>query len=357
MRTLLLSATIVALAAVALFPLGHRALERRRQATRLDRLERNLTRVPRIATVDLATRIDRLEPVLASWQDVGGCGVGGGPSAGGGGVKWIGRSVTGGLVGLECITSSAFTEDGTAITMNLRPSTELANKWILGANVPFNLKLHDVDVYGDPKTAFLPGWGDISFDVTYKLGLTNSSRITASLTTPTGSYDAVREGVVLPQQAQLGSGQFAAAITFEHTFDKIWGMILVGGNVASPLAGRTGPSTDFTLNPDAAETGANSIGDYRASSASAYAYVGYLWGPFVPHAGFTFTGKYEQDRERWELLETQSLLTGTFHLGVEWASDYVALLLAGNMTVSIDRLADNGVEAWTLALGATTSVF
>jgi len=353
LRIFLLTVTVAGLVAAAIYPLAHRQIERRHQTNRLDQLVGRVDDITQVNGIDLATRLDRLEPVLASWQDVGGCGVGGGPSAGGGGVKWVGRSVTGGLVGFECITSTAVTDDSQSLTMNFRPSTELFNKWIIGANAPFNLKFHDVDVYGEQKKAMLPGWGDVSFDVTYKLGLTNASRITASLTTPTGSYDAVREGVVLPQQAQLGSGQFATAITFEHTIDKMWGMILVGGNLATPIAGRTGPSTDFTANPEKAETGANSIGDYRASSASAYAYVGYLWGPFVPHAGFTLNGKYEKDRERWEVIEDQSLINGTFHLGIEWASDYVAILLAGNTSLSIQ----NGLESWTLAICATTSVF
>ncbi len=369
-RSAVVATVVAGLVGVAVAPSVDRLLERRRQAERLERIAARSVDLGRVETTDLATRVARLAPVLASWQDVGGCGVGGAPGVAGGRVKWIGRSVTGGRVDFECITSAAFVDNGQTLTVNFRPSTELANKWILGADLPFLIKLQEVAVNESERHATLAGLGDPSFDVTYKLGLANASRVTLSLTVPVcpnssrrtssclaGAYDAVRQGVILPQQAQLGTGQLAAALTFERTFDELWGMILVGGNLATPVAGRTGPSADFVADPERARTGANSVGDYRASSVSAYAYVGYLWGPFVPHAGFTLNGRYEKDRERFEVLERQSLLTGTLHLGLEWASDYVALLLAANMAVSLDELADNGVESWTLAFGATTSLF
>ncbi|OGQ90849.1 MAG: hypothetical protein A2289_06565 [Deltaproteobacteria bacterium RIFOXYA12_FULL_58_15] len=284
---------------------------------------------------ELSSRIHHLQPLLASWRSVGGCGVGGGgASSSAGGVKWVGRSVSGGLVGFECMSSATVLDGGHAFVINTRPSADLFDKWTVGANAPFLYKVQEVDVFGEKKTAKIPGWGDVSFDVTRKLGLTNSSRLTLSVALPSGSYDAVRQGVVLPQVAQLGAGKVSGSLTFEHTFDKIWGLILVGGNV-----GYGG--------------GENSIGDYRSPSGSAYAYTGYLLGPFVPSVGLSLAAKTERDRERREVLDHQSLYTANLSLGLEWSSDYVAFLLAGSTGLS----PDNGLESWTVALGATTSLF
>jgi hypothetical protein len=110
MRQLLLGVTAAGLLAAGLYPLAHRVVERSRQMARVDRLQ--FPGRIGVATVGLGGRVERLEPVLASWQDVGGCGVGGGPGAVRGGVRWIGRNVTGGLVGFEAITSAAFIDNG-----------------------------------------------------------------------------------------------------------------------------------------------------------------------------------------------------------------------------------------------------
>jgi len=44
-----------------------------------------------------------LEPFLATWSIVGGCGVGASSGAAGGGIQWVGRGVTGGLLSIETI--------------------------------------------------------------------------------------------------------------------------------------------------------------------------------------------------------------------------------------------------------------
>lgn len=337
----LFTATVVAAIGVLLSPLLDRQLTRIEQRATLAQLavaarERPTPVGSAVACTppEVLARLDRLEPTLAVWESIGGCGVGGGPSSAAGGVKWIGRSVTGGLFGVECITSVSILDGGYATVINMRPSTELFDKLVLGASVPFVIKVQDVDVLGETKTAVLPGWGDISFDVTYKLGLTNSSRLTLAVATPTGAHNSVRQGVVMPQQAQLGAGNFSGSLTFEHSADKMWGMLLTG--VSASYGG-----------------GENSIGDYRAPGVSAYLYGGYLLGPFVPSVGISFSLKAERDRERRIVLADQSLATAALSLGVEWASDYIAVLLAASANMSLD----NGVESWTLGLGGTTSLF
>src|SRR5207244_239122 len=79
----------IALAALALVPA-------------LDRLRARRSVVAPAATIvpalTLAVRLPVQAP-LASWATVGGCGAGGGSaSAPGGGIQWVGRHVTGGLV-------------------------------------------------------------------------------------------------------------------------------------------------------------------------------------------------------------------------------------------------------------------
>src|SRR5947207_1617943 len=100
-RLLVRSATWLvagAFGALALYQPVTRHLAERRAAARLNALEAKLgSKTDAEAPIDPAIwlRVQRLGPLLASWETIGGCGAG---STGGAGVvKWIGRSTTGGL--------------------------------------------------------------------------------------------------------------------------------------------------------------------------------------------------------------------------------------------------------------------
>jgi hypothetical protein len=334
----------LALCAVALVPLGDRLLARRHaaEAVRAAREHLGSSRdgdgLRHVACQPCAEELLRLRTTaatLASWGNVGGCGVGGGASSStAGGAKWIGRGVTGGRFDLQCLTSESFMPlRGYFTGVNTRIATgRLFEKWVLGVNVPILYKRRDVEVLGVQKTATIPGFGDIGLEVTRKLGITNSSLVTLMLSAPTGAYDAQRAGIVLPQQLQLGSGVLGATGLFEHTFDRDWGLIVAGGTFT--YGGWT-----------------NGIGDYRAPSFAGYTYLGYTLGPFVPSAGVTLLAKVGHDRERQRDLD-DALFISMFSLAVEWSIDWLAVLLSGTLPVSY-----HGVEGGTITLGVSTSVF
>lgn len=272
-------------------------------------------------------------PLLASWGNIGGCGVGGGASATGG-VKWIGRGVTGGLVDLQCIESvNSYPDGGYQSILNTRLGTTLWYKWAVAANLPFRYGVQDLEVFGETRAAYLPGFGDLGLELTRKLGITNASSLTLSLGFPTGSYDAVRKGVILPQRMQLGTGALSGSLVFEHTRDEDWGLMVFGGSLS--YAGWE-----------------NGVGDRWGSSASAYAYAGYLLGPLVPSVGLTLTGKLSGDQERYVRVADQPMGLATVNLATEWSSDWLAVLLSAALPFSL-----SGLESWTVALGVQTSLF
>src|SRR6266516_3718512 len=87
------------LGALSLYPSTLRQLAGHRVARRLDAIETRErrshgSRAPLAPEISL--RVQRLAPLLASWETIGGCGAGGTGGAGVG-VKWIGRNTTGGL--------------------------------------------------------------------------------------------------------------------------------------------------------------------------------------------------------------------------------------------------------------------
>jgi hypothetical protein len=342
---LAIAALSLGLAATAvLVPLLDRALAAREGREALDAAERAVRvacraglRPERLTCAGLEgasllrTRDDR---PLASWGNVGGCGVGGGAaSSTAGGAKWIGRNVTGGRVDLQCMGSETFLPSAGYFTaVNMRFATRVVPKWTFGLNVPILYKRRDVDVLGQQKTATLPGFGDLGVEVSRKLGITGADLVTLMLSAPTGAYDAQRQGIVLPQQVQLGSGVLGATGLYEHTFDRDWGLIVVGGSFT--YSGWT-----------------NGIGDYRSPSVAGYGYFGFTLGPFVPSVGATLVGKFQHDRERGRDLDDAFFLT-VLHGGVEWSSDYVALLLAVTAPFSYKRS-----EGVSVTLGVSTSLF
>lgn len=300
----------------------------------------------------LATR----ERGLASWGNVGGCGVSGAATSTGG-VKWVGRGVTGGLVDVQCILSQSIFPDGAQqSTFSTRLGTSIGYKWLVAATVPFRYNHENITIWDEEKEAHLPGFGDLSLEVTRKLGITNAHTVTLSLALPVGAHDAVRKGVVLPQRMQLGTGVMGVSAVYEYTRDFDWGPTIFGGNVF--YGGWENSIDEFP-----------GMGDFRGSGASGYVYAGYLLGPFVPSVGLNLTTKITGDRERDLALAGQPMVMVSPTLAVEWSIDWLAILLSASLQLSLlegsaalfggagDWKAVFELETWTVGLGVQTSIF
>ena len=334
------AALILALVAVALVPVGDRILARRQvrlQAGKLVRVAGEATRVAGVAPAGPRPLLAVREEIpLASWGSIGGCGAGGGSaSTPGGGIKWVGRNVTGGLLDVQCLSSETEAHGNWFSTFSTRLGASPTTHWGLALYVPILYKVGDVTVLGQTKTARIAGFGDLSFEISRKLGPTGSHTLALIGSAPVGAHDAVRQGVVLPQRLQLGSGVLGTTAQYQYTRDRDWGLMLFGGTVT--YGGWE-----------------NSIGDWRAPSATASAHVGYILGPLVPSAGLTLFGKYAHDRERGaglsESRDPRFMLVPA--LGLEWSSDWVAFLLAATIGLSYQ-----GLESMTVGLGVSSSLF
>lgn len=281
-------------------------------------------------------------PLLSTWGNLGGCGVGGG-GASGAAVKWVGRGVTGGLVDLQFMTTEVFYLDGAKqLTVVGRAGTKLGDKWLLGVNAPFRYNIEKIDrgFQTDPqprfKTGHLAGLGDMGLDVGRKLGIANTSLVALGVSFPTGSFDSARAGGEVPFRSELGTGVMGASLSFEHTIDRTWGLWILGAS------GNYGGWE-------------NSVGDQRASSLTGFAHVGFLLGPFVPSLGLSVTGKFTKDKAQehsGEEIPDQSMLLFPVNLSIEWSSDYLALLASSSLQLSTD-----GLDGVLVGLGLQTSLF
>jgi hypothetical protein len=325
MRRLLTATAATACAAAALAPAADRALGRRWT-------DRPLS--PVVAIEPPAVALPVRGP-LASWSTVGGCGAAGSSaSAPGGGIKWIGRNVTGGLIDAQALTTQTYAKGNQFTTLSTRIGGSPTPRWGIALNVPILYKVGDVSVLGTTRNARISGFGDLSLEVSYKLGPIASHQLMLVASAPTGSSDAVRQGVVLPQHLQLGSGVPGLTVQYQHTRDHDWGLVLLGGTAS--YAGWE-----------------NGIGDYRSPSATAFAHVGYLLGPWVPSAGLTLFAKPQHDRERGApraLSDPLAMLVPSF--GLEWSRDWIAVLPAVTLGLSYA-----GFESVSVGLGVSSSLF
>jgi hypothetical protein len=357
MVRLLLKLLIVGLMALALYPLVDRQIARDDAMRQIDEVRSRQAAFPDSWVVTdewlLATR-DR---GLAAWGNIGGCGVSGAATSSGG-VKWVGRGVTGGLVDVQCILSqTGFPGDGAQqSTFSTRLGTSIGYKWMVAATVPFRYNVEDVqNQFGiDVGEVHLPGFGDISLEGTRKLGITNAHTVTLSLSIPVGSHDAVRRGVVLPQRMQLGSGVMSVAGVYEYTRDFDWGPMIFGGNVF------------YSGWENSIKERGN---DFRGSGAAGYVYAGYMLGPFVPSVGLNLTTKITGDRGDGFPMEGQPMVMVSPTVAIEWSIDWLAILLSASTQFSLfegsnalfggagDWKAVFELETWTIGLGVQTSIF
>jgi hypothetical protein len=320
--------TAAALAIAALVPIAERAVARQAAERHL----RQAHLAPLAAPLVLALPPER---GLASWNSIGGCGAGGGSaSAPGGGIKWVGRNVTGGLVDTQALTTQTYAHGNQFTTLAARLGGYLTPRWGVALNVPVLYKAGDVSVLGATRNARISGFGDLSVELSCKLGPIAAHQVMLLASVPTGSWDAVREGVVLPQHLQLGSGVPGLTGQYQYTQDHDWGLALFGATAS--YAGWQ-----------------NDLGDYRAPSATIFGHVGYLLGPWVPSLGLTLFGKIQHDRERGAPRAfSDPLVMLVPSVGLEWSTDWIAVLPAATIGLSPD-----GFESLSVGIGVSSSLF
>jgi hypothetical protein len=321
--------TAAALALVALLPLADRVGARLVADRRLGHLP---GRGATAAALAVALPPER---GLASWNSVAGCGAGGGSaSSPGGGIRWIGRNVTGGLLDAQALATQTAAHGNQFSALAMRLGGFLTPRWGVALNIPILHKTGDVSVLGAPRSARLSGFGDVSLELSCKLGTIADHQVMLLGSLPTGAWDAVRQGVVLPQHLQLGSGVPGLTAQYQYTRDRDWGLVVLGATASH--AGWE-----------------NGIGDYRAPSATAFAHAGYLLGAWVPSVGLTLFGKAQHDRERGAPRAfSDPLVMLVPSVGLEWSSDWIAVLPAATVGLSPD-----GFESLSIGVGVSSSLF
>ncbi|WP_437303282.1 hypothetical protein [Sorangium sp. So ce388] len=333
---------------VASFPFIAAERAARQNDVRVARLEATLgERGDALAELGpaLSLRVSRLEGLLSSWETIGGCGAGSSTGAGGG-IKWIGRSVTGGLFELQTLGTYTHLDDGYNLSLSPQVSRNLNEKWNVGLVVPLLYKYYR-DYYGLPVDVSNSGVGDVAGFVTRRFGEINSTSLTLLVGVPTGVHDAQYKNDYLTQEKQLGLGKVSGSMTLDHTIDKTWGLIVLGGSFAY-------------------RGGENELGNYRAPAAALYGYSGYFWGPLVPSLGLSVSHFFGADRDRGLDQEVQLwAVTGT--LAVEWSNAWLAILGGVSLPFGWDKrgVVDGpanssqgaGLQPWTAGIGFTVSPF
>jgi hypothetical protein len=336
------------LAALAAYPTAARRAAVGQIERRLNDVEAAVRAGDRLlAPLDAAVslRVARLGPLLASWETIGGCGAGGTGGAGVG-VKWIGRNTTGGFVQSMTQANYIHFTDGFNFIATEQISRDLSDKWNIGVFVPYVYKFYR-DYLTLPVDISNAGLGDINVLVTGRFGRINATSVTAALGLPTGVHDARYKGDLLTQEKQLGLGKVTASLIVDHTIDKSWGLLVLGG-VANYRGGE------------------NELGNYRAPAASLYSYGGYFMGPLVPTLGLALTGFLKPDRDRGIEQDVPLLLLAA-NASIEWSTPWVAVLLgvsvpysfvgSNTSTETIKPTKVTGLQPWTVAIGVSVSPF
>jgi hypothetical protein len=340
--------TALGFAGIALYPWASTRLAQHDRAQRLEQLSAQLTSATHAHSLEpeLSLRVQRLSPLLASWETIGGCGAG--STAGAGSVKWIGRNTTGGL--FQNITQANYIPyvDGYNLTFTSQITRDIDDRWTVGVQVPFVHKRYN-NYLSLPVDVSNTGWGDVNLLGTYRLGAIRDTSLTAGLGLPTGTHAAEYKMDLLTQEKQLGPGKVTGSLTLDHTIDETWGLIVLGG-----LASWRG--------------GENSLGNYRAPFASGYAYAGYFLGPFVPSLGVAVSGFLKPDRDRG-IPQEVPLVLASANASIEWSNDWLALLLGVSLPFGLyaddstkvdgEKIAQSptGIQPWTVALAASVAPF
>ncbi len=274
---------------------------------------------------------------LASWQTIGGCGAG--SSTGVGGIKWIGRSVSGGWLNVQCQGNYTRFDDGYSYSLNSQFTADVTDTINVGIVIPYLYKYENdpngIASLGEPGLRPFDlsnqGLGDVNVMATKRLGPIDATSLTLSIGLPTGTHDAAFNGIALQQDRQLGTGKVSGSLLLDHVIDNMWGPVVVGVVVSYP-------------------GGKNQLENYRAPSGSVYSYAGYLLGPLVPALGIVATGFYGKDLDRNKPSDSQPAWMVSGHASLEWSSDWIALLLGASLPWS-----PKGWQPWTAGIGLAIS--
>src|SRR6185436_15628857 len=101
----------------------------------------------------------------------------------GGGVKWIGRNVTGGLFHVECQANYGELPYGYNYVATTLVSSDIASGWNLGVSVPYLYK-YMYDPYGFDIDLSNQGLGDVNVLLTHRFGAISDWTASLSLGAP-----------------------------------------------------------------------------------------------------------------------------------------------------------------------------
>ncbi len=174
---------------------------------------------------------------MTPWSAIGGCGVGGAGDKGGAALEWVGQGVSGGYIDFEAMPSlgvnSNETYGGMVETKSFTLPLNFYAKWN-SLNLGLQMPLKSVTFEeGNYTTA---GFGDISLLLGSNLGAYNQYNLQFSLGLPTGRYD-IHDKVhhIMDNSGQLGSGVFMGNLQLTRTFDRDWGIFMLGVNYSAGL--------------------------------------------------------------------------------------------------------------------------
>jgi hypothetical protein len=347
-ETLLSAALAVVIVAPLLIAAAQRASASGRAAARIAALAATPPRCAPDVPLVLTTP-ERTGPGLSSWRTIGGCGAGA-STGNAAGVKWIGRSVSGGLFGVQCqvtytrLATNPERPEHHAFA-NALVTRALTDRWVLGANVPLVLK-YMRDPYESGADLSNTGLGDISALLTYKMGPIGATALTATVGFPTGNFDGRYRMRILNQSQQRGFGKTTGSLTLDHTSDEIWGLTVVGATASW-------------------RGGENVVNNYRAPTGSVYGYVGYFMGPLVPALGLSVTGATGHDRDQ-TVPQITGLYSAAANLSLEWSTDWLALLVGASIPYQYDGTYQDtegrprspwGWAPWVVGVGMSFSPF
>ena len=269
---------------------------------------------------------------LASWQTIGGCGAG--SSAGIGGIKWIGRNVTGGLVNVQCQGSYTRYGDGYVYALNNQLTVPLGDAFTIGVIVPYLYKWID-----DPLQVRIDysneGLGDINGLVTWKLGADpGHGRHRWRWACPPAAHEARHGRVHLSPGPPAGRGQGQRLADDRSHLRQPLG---AGGDRGGGLvSGRRKRASRTTARPAPPPTGTSAT----------------CWAPFVPALGISGTVYQGADRDVGLASDSRSNAMVAANASLEWSTDWLAILAGVSLPYS-----PRGLEPWTAGLGFAIAPF
>ena len=268
----------------------------------------------------LAERWSRLQALTASWRSVAGCGAG--SSTGVGGIKWVGRNVTGGLVNVQCQANYTRLATATSTRSRTRSLPTWASAGTSGWWSPTSTSTWTIPsacASTCPTRAWAtstPGHPALRADRRHHRHRLGRGFPPATTRPNTSNY--------LKQDRQLGSGKPSGALLVDHVLDNLWGPAVLGGTLVYPGAA----TSSRTTGPPRAPCTATGL---PARSAG-------------PVAGAVGDGYRGADRDRGLASDDRPPWMVSANASLEWSTDWVALLVGASLPYHT-----SGLQPWTPA--------